>query len=62
MNIGHPVSPDGVALAVGAPGNTFSDRGMLWDTPARTASMQRYAGRTFRDARGEKLDALGQEA
>ena len=27
-NLGHPVSPDKLALAVGAPGNTFSDHGM----------------------------------
>src|SRR4029079_2782861 len=30
-NIGHPVSPDAMVMAVGAAGNTFSDRGMRWD-------------------------------
>ena len=34
-NIGHPVSPDKMALAVGAPGNTFSDRGMRWDNSGK---------------------------
>ena len=28
---GHPVSPDKLAFAVGAPGNTFADHGMRWD-------------------------------
>jgi len=39
-----------MALAVGASGNTFSDHGMRWIIPARTASMRRSAGRTRRDA------------
>ncbi len=30
-NIGHPVSPDRMAMAVGAAGNTYNDRGMRWD-------------------------------
>jgi hypothetical protein len=34
-NIGHPVSPDKLALAVGAPGNTFSDHGMRWDNSGK---------------------------
>jgi hypothetical protein len=34
-NIGHPVSPDRMALAVGAPGNTFSDHGMRWDNSGK---------------------------
>jgi hypothetical protein len=35
VNIGHPVSPDKLALAVGAPGNTFTDRGMRWDNSGK---------------------------
>jgi hypothetical protein len=34
-NIGHPVSPDKLALAVGAPGSTFSDHGMRWDNSGK---------------------------
>jgi hypothetical protein len=34
-NLGHPVSPDKMLLAVGAPGNTFSDHGMRWDNSGR---------------------------
>jgi hypothetical protein len=34
-NLGHPVSPDRMALAVGASGNTFSDRGMHWDNSGK---------------------------
>jgi hypothetical protein len=34
-NTGHPVSPDKLALAVGAPGNTFSDHGMRWDNSGK---------------------------
>jgi hypothetical protein len=34
-NIGHPVSPDKMVLAVGAAGNTFSDRGMRWDNSGK---------------------------
>lgn len=34
-NIGHPVSADRMALAVGASGNTFSDRGMRWDNSGK---------------------------
>jgi hypothetical protein len=30
-NTGHPVSPDKLALAVGAPGNTLNDHGMRWE-------------------------------
>ncbi|HEX9324089.1 MAG TPA: DUF1326 domain-containing protein [Xanthobacteraceae bacterium] len=29
-NTGYPISPDKVALAVGAPGSTFTDHGMRW--------------------------------
>jgi hypothetical protein len=32
---GHPVSPDKLALAVGAPGNTFNDHGMRWDNSGK---------------------------
>jgi hypothetical protein len=35
VNIGHPVSPDRMVLAVGAAGNTFSDHGMRWDNSGR---------------------------
>ena len=34
-NIGHPVSPDAMVMAVGASGNTFSDRGMRWDNSGK---------------------------
>ena len=34
-NVGHPVSPDKLAFAVGAPGNTFSDHGMRWDNSGK---------------------------
>jgi hypothetical protein len=34
-NIGHPVNPEKVALAVGARGNVFSDRGMRWDNSGK---------------------------
>ena len=34
-NIGHPVSPDTMVMAVGAAGNTFSDHGMRWDNSGR---------------------------
>jgi hypothetical protein len=34
-NLGHPVSADKMALAVGAAGNTFSDRGMRWDNSGK---------------------------
>jgi len=35
VNIGHPVYPDRMAMAVGASGNTFSDRGMRWDNSGK---------------------------
>lgn len=35
VNIGHPVSPDRMGLAVGSVGNTFSDRGMHWDNSGK---------------------------
>jgi hypothetical protein len=35
VNAGHPVSPDRLALAVGASGNSFSDHGMRWDNSGR---------------------------
>ena len=35
VNVGHPVSPDKMGLAVGAAGNTFSDRGMRWDNSGK---------------------------
>jgi hypothetical protein len=34
-NTGHPVNPEKLALAVGAPGNTFSDHGMRWDNSGK---------------------------
>lgn len=34
-NVGHPVSPDKLALAVGAAGNTFNDYGMRWDNSGK---------------------------
>jgi len=34
-NLGHPVSPDKMVLAVGAPGNTFSGQGMRWDNSGK---------------------------
>jgi len=34
-SLGHPVSPDKMVLAVGAAGNTFSDRGMRWDNSGK---------------------------
>jgi hypothetical protein len=34
-SLGHPVSPDKLALAVGAQGSTFSDHGMRWDNSGR---------------------------
>jgi hypothetical protein len=33
--IGHPVSPDRLALAVGRAGSTFADYGMRWDNSGR---------------------------
>jgi hypothetical protein len=36
-NAGHPVSPDKLAFAVGAAGNTFSGHGMRWDNSGRNA-------------------------
>jgi hypothetical protein len=35
MNIGHPVSPDKMVLAVGSTGNTFADHGMRWDNSGK---------------------------
>jgi hypothetical protein len=32
---GHPIAPDRMALAVGAPGSTFADHGMRWDNSGR---------------------------
>ena len=34
-NVGHPVSPEKLAFAMGAPGNTFSDHGMRWDNSGK---------------------------
>jgi len=34
-NIGHPVAPDAMVMAVGAAGNTFTDRGMRWDNSGK---------------------------
>lgn len=33
--LGHPVSPDRLALAVGSPGSSFNDHGMHWDNSGR---------------------------
>ncbi|WP_316206095.1 MULTISPECIES: DUF1326 domain-containing protein [unclassified Bradyrhizobium] len=35
VNIGHPVAPDRMVMAVGAAGNTFSDHGMRWDNSGK---------------------------
>src|SRR5581483_2504221 len=37
VNIGHPVAPDRMALAVGAAGNTYNDHGMRWDNSGRNS-------------------------
>jgi hypothetical protein len=34
-NTGHPVSPDKLALAVGASGSIFTDHGMRWDNSGK---------------------------
>jgi hypothetical protein len=34
---GHPVSPDKLACAMGAPGTSFSDHGMRWDNSGKNA-------------------------
>lgn len=34
-NTGYPISPDKLALAVGAPGSTFADHGMRWDNSGK---------------------------
>jgi hypothetical protein len=34
-NTGHPLSPDKLAFAVGAAGNTFNDHGMRWDNSGK---------------------------
>ena len=34
-NLGHPVSPDEMVLAVGNADSTFSDRGMRWDNSGK---------------------------
>jgi hypothetical protein len=34
-NTGYPISPDKLALAAGAPGNTLSDHGMRWDNSGK---------------------------
>jgi Protein of unknown function (DUF1326) len=50
-NVGHPVSPEKLAFAVGAPGNTFSDHGMRWETPARMVTTRRSGGQALLDNR-----------
>jgi hypothetical protein len=35
VNIGHPVSPDKMVMAVGAAGNRYNDHGMRWDTSGK---------------------------
>ena len=59
VNIGHPVSPDKMALAVGGPGNTLSDRGMYWDNSGKNGLAHPSAGPTCRDARREVVRRLG---
>lgn len=34
-NVGHPVNADRMAFAVGAPGSTYSDRGVRWDNSGK---------------------------
>jgi hypothetical protein len=34
-NLGHPVSPDRMVMAVGASGNTYNDHGMRWDNSGK---------------------------
>ena len=34
-NLGHPASPDRLALAAGNPGSTFADYGMRWDNSGK---------------------------
>jgi len=34
-NTGHPISPEKLALAMGASGNSFSDHGMRWDNSGK---------------------------
>jgi hypothetical protein len=34
-NTGHPVSPDKLAFAMGAPGDTFTDHAMRWDNSGK---------------------------
>jgi len=35
VNLGHPVAPDGMVMAVGADANTYDDHGMHWDNSGR---------------------------
>ena len=49
-NTGHPVSPEKLAFAVGAPGNTLAIMACAGIIPARTAIMRRSAGQISRDA------------
>ncbi|GGJ16517.1 DUF1326 domain-containing protein [Neoroseomonas lacus] len=32
---GHPIAPDRMALAVGLPGNSYTDHGMVWDNSGK---------------------------
>ena len=34
-NLGHPVAPDRMVMAVGAAGNTYADHGMRWDNSGK---------------------------
>jgi hypothetical protein len=47
-NIGHPISPEKLALAVGASGNVFSDHGMRWDNSGKNGHYApiRWSGRS----------------
>jgi hypothetical protein len=35
VNLGHPVAPDRMVMAVGAEGNTYDDHGMHWDNSGK---------------------------
>jgi hypothetical protein len=41
--VGHPVSPDKLAFAVGAQGNTFADHGMRWDNSGQNGHYARIS-------------------
>jgi hypothetical protein len=61
-NIGHPVSPDRIAFAVGAPGNTFSDHGMRLDNSGKNGLYApiRWSNRSIAESGLETL-SVGSE-